>query len=240
MKMIADEVGRNNSGHGYLYFLAGIIIGSAAVFLGLVFFFDFSEKDVHFSGEKDSDQNVQIEQTVKKVVVDQKNDAGREKESDNTGQVTIAKLKNQEKPVVQQQPVQPPQAGQPKVHRYGLESFTLEQRRELTQIQQELLELSRQGMAVDPGEVDLLLGRLQKFEDGNGLVGGYDLRAVRENLILAIEIQVVSKEIQSCSAQRTGQVCDGLINEKYRQLQELQQRLLDNNQKFYQKTVPAQ
>lgn len=108
--------------------------------------------------------------------------------------------------------------------------YIVERREKLRKIQSRLLNMIRKNHAViDVKQLDAVLAELSQFKDKNGLVGGVDIKALRQNLVVTGEIQKLSRQIQREGKRPPGQVDMTRLQADIRQLQELQKKLLPAN-----------
>lgn len=122
-------------------------------------------------------------------------------------------------------PVTPPWADpamQREMDRLRAERADLkEQQRELKRLQQELQNQLGAGEEIDMAAVERSLDRLIDIH-GSPVVAGVDLTRVKQNLQVAAEIKAIAEEMQNT------EMDPEQLQQKSRQLQELQQQLSPN------------
>ncbi len=106
----------------------------------------------------------------------------------------------------------------------------VERGEKLRKIQSRLLNMIRKNHAgIDVKQLDAVLAELSQFKDKNGLVGGVDIKALRQNLEVTGEIQELSRQIQQEGKRPPGQIDMTRLRADIKQLQALQKKLLPIN-----------
>lgn len=109
----------------------------------------------------------------------------------------------------------------------------------LKKIQSRLLKMIRKNPAnIDIKQLDTVLAELDQLKDTNGLVGGMNIEALRQNLAVTSQVQELSRQIQQEAGKPPGQINMTKLQAETKQLQELQKKLLPAN--FHVALPPGQ
>ncbi len=105
-----------------------------------------------------------------------------------------------------------------------------EHREKLKDIQSRLLQMIRKNPAkIDVQQLDTILTELDQLKDNNGLVGGVNISALRQNLAVTGKVLKLSSQIQQEARKPPGQIDMTKLKAETEQLQELQKKLVPAN-----------